>query len=289
MSWLTIDRDTCNNCGLCAERCVRCFFKKDGEITVNADEECCNLCGHCVSLCPKGAIVHHKMDMDNFTMIDSEITFDPDDFLHFIRRRRSHRHYKSKEVSREYLEKLVELCRYSPTGGNRQVVEIRMIQNKERIKRLSDLTVDYFMNLIGQVQQKVERLRSEGKEIPDDLLMTYDSLKRYEKMGEARDFGFDVIFHHAPVLMIFHSGALVGTPKDDCVIAAQTVVLAAMTMGLETCYIGLFDAAANSYAPIMEELKLPAGNKVYSVLVLGYPRLKYLRTVDRNPIRVEWE
>jgi nitroreductase/NAD-dependent dihydropyrimidine dehydrogenase PreA subunit len=289
MSWVTIDRDKCNGCGICAERCARCFFNKGGEITVNADEECCNLCGHCVSLCPTGAIVHHKMNMDNFIPIEGKITFDSEEFFQFVRQRRSHRHYKRKEVPLEDIEKLVDLCRYTPTGGNRQVVEIRIIQNKERIKRLSDLTVDYFMDLIGQVQQKVDRLRSEGKEIPEDLLMTHDSLRRYETMGTARDFGFDVIFHHAPALMIFHSGAQVGTPKDDCVIAAQTVVLAAMTMGLETCYIGLFDAAANSYAPVLEELNLPAGNRVYSVLVLGYPRLKFLRTVDRNPIRVEWE
>jgi len=26
-----------------------------------------------------------------------------------------------------------------------------------------------------------------------------------------------------------------------------------------------------------------------SVLIVGYPRLKYLRYVDRNPIKVRWE
>ena len=63
----------------------------------------------------------------------------------------------------------------------------------------------------------------------------------------------------------------------------------AMTMGLETCYIGLFEAAARNYPPVIENLSLPSGNDVCSVLILGYPRMKYHRTVDRKPIEVRWE
>ncbi len=39
----------------------------------------------------------------------------------------------------------------------------------------------------------------------------------------------------------------------------------------------------------MEELRPPPRHKVYSVLILGYPKLKYLRAVDRKPIEVTWE
>ncbi|MBW2623051.1 MAG: hypothetical protein JRD68_09120 [Deltaproteobacteria bacterium] len=59
-------------------------------------------------------------------------------------------------------------------------------------------------------------------------------------------------------------------------------------MGLESCYIGLFEPAANAYPLLIEELALPANHQVLSVLILGYPRMKYLRTVDRKPIPVRW-
>lgn len=88
--------------------------------------------------------------------------------------------------------------------------------------------------------------------------------------------------------MIFHSVSPTSTPKDNCVIAAQTVTLASMTLGLESCYIGLFEAAANAYSPLIEELALPANHQVLSVLILGYARMKYFRTVDRKPIPVRW-
>jgi nitroreductase len=89
--------------------------------------------------------------------------------------------------------------------------------------------------------------------------------------------------------MVFHSPPNPSTPKDDCVIAAQTVVLAAMTMGLGTCYIGLLVKAAENYSPIRASLALPPEHSVHSILVLGYPSLKYLRAVDRKAMAVQWE
>jgi nitroreductase len=98
----------------------------------------------------------------------------------------------------------------------------------------------------------------------------------------------EVIFHRAPAVMLFHSPSETSTPKDDCVIASTTVTLAARTLSLETCYIGLFEFVANRYPPIVEELGLPPGHKVYSILVLGYPVLEFLRAVDRKPMKVRW-
>ena len=72
-------------------------------------------------------------------------------------------------------------------------------------------------------------------------------------------------------------------------IAAQTVVLAAMTMGLGTCYMGLLVKAAQSSPPVYEALDLPAGNTAHSILVMGYPEMKFLRTVDRRHMAVQWE
>ena len=288
MSWVNIDKDKCNGCGICALRCARCFSNKDGEIEANADELCCNLCGHCVSLCPEGAITHQRMNMDNFIPIGEKINFTADDFINFVRQRRSHRSFKEKDVPREELEKLADMCRYAPTGSNFQTVEIMIVTNQEKVKKLSDLTIDFFMDQINQVEKEVNRLASEGKEIPKELNAMHEFAGRYSLLAKARDMGLDPILYKAPAVMIFHSPTTSTTPKDDCVIAAQTVVLAAMTMGIETCYIGLLNFSANSYQPVIKELNLPVGNKVFSVLVLGYPRMKYYTTVDRKPIKVQW-
>jgi hypothetical protein len=43
------------------------------------------------------------------------------------------------------------------------------------------------------------------------------------------------------------------------------------------------------YEPLSKELGLPPRHQVYSVLIMGYPKLKFLRTVDRKPMKTRWE
>jgi nitroreductase/NAD-dependent dihydropyrimidine dehydrogenase PreA subunit len=289
MSWVTIDGDACNDCGLCAVRCIRCFSVQDEKMTVDANQENCNLCGHCVALCPTEAIVHHEMNADNFLPVDRKLNFDTEQFIHFLRKRRSHRHFKEREVPRGDLETLADVCRYAPTGSNRQAVELKIIQAPEKIARLSNHTLDYFINLIHQVDARVARLEADGEEVPRSVRDLHANLSRYKGMEVARELGLDVIFYKAPAVIIFHSSDAATTPKDDCVIAAQTVSMTAMTMGLETCYIGLFTNASKVHPPIIEELKLPEGHEVYSTLILGYPKITFFKTVDRMPIKVTWE
>jgi nitroreductase len=229
------------------------------------------------------------MDGSNFLPVDPKLNFETDQFIHFVRKRRSHRHFKEREVRREDLETLADVCRYAPTGSNRQAVELKIIQDPEKIARLSNHTLDYFIGLMGGVDAKVARLEAEGKEVPESVREFHKNLLRYKGMEVAREIGLDVIFYSAPVVIVFHSSNAATTPKDDCVIAAQTMSMTAMTMGLESCYIGLFTNASSAHPPIAEELKLPLGNEVYTTLIMGYPKIKFFKTVDRMPIKVTWE
>ena len=288
MSWTIIDQELCTQCGICVTRCIMNYREKDGEIISNASEATCNLCGHCVALCPTGAITHLKMDMDNFTELQDEPQIDTRAFFNFVRGRRSHRLFLDKKVPKKDLELLADLCRYAPTGSNRQMVEIMMIQDRGKMDRLSNHTVDFFENKRDWLTKEVEDYKVLGKEVPQIFTSALTMTDTLDMIVTARKFGFEVIFHQAPVAMIFHSPVETSCPKDDCVIASTTVTLAARTLGLETCYIGLFEFVANTYEPVIEELNLPVGHKVFSVLVLGYPELKFLRTVDRKPMSVQW-
>ncbi|MBW2622507.1 MAG: nitroreductase family protein [Deltaproteobacteria bacterium] len=288
MSWVSISVDDCTGCGLCAERCVRCFTDRGDEIVVQADEINCSLCGHCVALCPTGAITHGKMDMDNFPEISADSNFETDKFVEFIRKRRSHRSFIDKPIPGEVLEKLADVCRYAPTGSNVQDVELLIIQDRDKIRRLSDLTMESFQKARQILEQRITAMKAEGRDIPGDMQYSYETLQARDQMQEVREAEADTVFHNAPAVLIFHSPAATSAPKDNAVIASTTATLTAMTMGLESTYIGIFEAAS-TYRPIVEALGLPAGHKVFSVLIMGYPRLKYLRAVDRKPMKVRWE
>ncbi|MFH1740375.1 MAG: nitroreductase family protein [bacterium] len=289
MSWVTIDQHKCTACGMCVTRDPLVFREKDGRITTRANQDTCNLCGHCISLCPTGAISHSEMDMNNFIDLEGRGRFDTTDFRKLVRQRRSMRLFADRPVPRGEIETLIDICRYAPTGGNRQAVEIIVLADRDRINRYSNHVIDYFEQSIPVLEEKAERIKAEDEDIDQDTLSMLEILPSLERFVLARRHGFELVFHRAPVVMIFHSPRASVTPKDDCVIAAHTVVLAATTMGLGTCYIGLFVFAAATYATLMEELSLPQGNKVYSTLILGYPKFEYLRTTDRNTMKVRWE
>lgn len=287
MSWTTIDSDKCNQCGICVLRCPRCYSKKDDIIISHANIDCCNICGHCVSLCPTDAITHSKMDMNNFISADKEIGIDADTFIKMIRQRRSHRHFKDKEIPKQDIEKLIDTCRYAPTGGNLQEIDVMVIQNQDKINELSNLTVDFF-DMIGTSaeKQRNELPAEEGDSKKAELLQRTITYK--ERLTQARDLGYDPIFHKAPAVIIFHANLQTVSAKDDCVIASTTMGLTAMTMGLGSTYIGLFEMAAKNHPPANQGLNLPDGHGVFSVLIMGYPKLNYLKTVDRKPIKTTW-
>jgi nitroreductase len=238
--------------------------------------------------CPTGAIAHAKMNMENFLERDKQINFNTSDFIQFIRRRRSHRKFADKPVPREALEQLVDVCRYAPTGSNVHDVEILIIQDREKIQKLSDLTMESFQKAQEMLEQQAKALKAAGKELPENMKYSLQVLQRRSERMAAREPAQDAVFHQAPVVLLFHSPEATSAPKDNGVISSTTAALTAMTMGLESCYIGIFEAAAG-YRPIVEELNLPPGHKIFSVLIMGYPKMTYYRTVDRKPMKVRWE
>lgn len=289
MSWVSIDYNKCNGCRKCLEVCRRCFFLEDETVVVCADENCCSLCGHCVSICSPGAIEHHEMDMNNFIDISRDEFIATDDFFEFLRQRRSHRHFKEQGISKKDMDKLIDIVRYSPTGSNSQSVEVVVIQDAQKIEKLSNLAVDFMAAGGEESAKKLRELKAEGKGTPEELAVM-EMMERYgEMMKQSRKIGNDPVFYKAPAVIVFHSSKEGRSQKDNCVIASTTMGLLARTMGLEYTYIGIFEAAANESPPVMEELNLPEGHGVYSVIILGYPKFKFLRTVDRKPTTVRWE
>jgi nitroreductase len=81
----------------------------------------------------------------------------------------------------------------------------------------------------------------------------------------------------------------VASPKDDCLIASTIMGLTARTMGLETTYIGFLETSSKSSEAVKKELDLPEGHEVFSVIIMGYPKYNYVRTVDRRRIETRWK
>lgn len=288
-NWISIDEGKCNSCGICVAICLRCFSKNEGRVEGVADETNCNLCGHCIALCPQDAILHEKLDSDEFAKIDDKRRqTDADSFIEFLKTRRTHRNYLRKDIPNEILASLFEAARQAPTGSNTQDVQILVIRDQDKIERLIDLTIRYYKQLVAKVERKAAKFERAGKPLPPDLQWAKRRNRRYMQTIQIRESGKDPIFRGARTILVFHSRPQSSTPKDNCVIAAHTVVLTAVTLGIGSCYMGLFDDACNHSAAVAKELNLPEGNRAYSTLAIGYPKYTFLRTVYRKPLAVQW-
>lgn len=272
MSLIEINMDKCNKDGICAAICPAGlieYSKDKGPRPVTDIEDICIACGHCVAVCPTGCLTHRDIPVDRSTPINNDQQMTPQQVEQFLRSRRSIRTYKKKQVSRNILQKLIELARYAPTGHNSQGVEWLVIDNRQELDRYIRITIDWMEWMLKEMSDFARSLHMD---------------RAVERHGE----DLDVILRGAPTVVVAHA------PKDDlmapasCTIALTYLELAALGMGLGTCWAGFFNAAANTYPTMMKALSLPEGHQCFGAMMVGYPRFAYQRLPIRKPPSITW-
>ncbi len=273
MTLFVVDSEKCKRDAICVSECpMRIIEMKDKDAPptpVDQAEELCVRCGHCVAVCPHGALSLSFMAPDQCRPVQRDLMPSFDQTAQLIRSRRATRVYKEKQVDREKLENILDVVHYAPTAKNTQLVGWLIINNREEVKRLAGLVIDWMRSLVAANNPLARALRM------DRILGAWKN-------------GADMVLRAAPALVIAHA------PKDypfgltDCVIALTTFELAASAAGLGTCWAGFFSMAANNWPPLPAGLDLPAGRIHFSALMLGYPKHGYARQPLRNEAQVIW-
>ena len=268
-----VDPEKCKRDGICVEACGRRLIEMgeaDSVPTRMADvEELCINCGHCVAACPSGALVLDTMRPEDCTQIRSELLIDLEQAEQFLRSRRSIRNYKDKPVERDKLNKLVQASGYAPSAHNGRPVHFLVIEDKAEVRRLSGLVVDW--------------MRMTMKEDPG-LAKRF----RYDRVVASWDSGKDPICRNAPHLIVAHATEDSRLARVDCILALAYAELIALPLELGTTWAGYMMIATMFHRPLVEALNLPEGHKCFGVLMVGYPKLKFVRMPLRNPPPVEW-
>ncbi len=127
----------------------------------------------------------------------------------------------------------------------------------------------------------------------NEALKTFRKLKRlleiaskfvklpYDVSGYKLEPGF--FFHGAPTVIF-----IVSDDDVDASLATMSMELMAEAMGLGTLYVGFFAVAAKLSKGIRKELGLAKKEKLVTCLAMGYPDVKYMRTVPRKKADIEW-
>lgn len=153
-----------------------------------------------------------------------------------IMARRSVRKYADRPVEREKLELIANCGINAPNGMNRQPWEVRIVDNPDYIKGITDIYI------------------------------AADTTR-------ASQPGFKNMFRNAPAV-IFIASPTDGSGQVDCGLLGENMVLAAQSLGLGTCCLGgpiRFMTSDTLALPYLQRLSLPQDYTLLYAIGVGYP------------------
>ncbi len=271
---MKIDVEKCVGCGQCVKDC----FPNDIAIVdgrAKIKNVTCIKCGHCIAICPQDAVwtdVYNMEDVNDYN--EEEFAVDANHLLNFIKFRRTVRQFENKEVEEEKLAKIIEGGRFTQTGSNMQ--DVSYIVVREGLQELKDLTL--------------ESLKKIGEDILNSLTPETMIYKRYAKMWIRMYENYkedpkqnDKLFFNAPAVIIVTANSQV-----NGALASSNMELMTNALGLGTFFSGFFVRAAQGNKKMMDFLDIKDGKEIVTCMVIGYPKVKYLRTVPRKEADIVW-
>lgn len=277
MALITIDESKCKKDGICVRECPMLIIRQQDKNSIPAEtsnaSQMCITCGHCVAVCPHGALSHRDMGVDACPPVNRELELTREQVAQYLRSRRSIRCFRKKEAPREVIETLIDMAHYAPTGHNDQEVRWLVVSGRDEVKKLADMAIDGMRAIAGAQPDVLESIGL-GR-----IIAAYDA-------------GRDLICRNAPHLIFAYTH--VDNPMmaenyiTDCATALAYAELAAPSLGLGTCWNGLFMVAIKMSKPLRTTLGFSKDIRCHGVLMAGYPEFRYYRMPARKDARIKW-
>jgi nitroreductase len=180
-------------------------------------------------------------------------------------KRRSVRAYAPKKLDNACIRTLLAASVQAPTAMHREPWQFVVVQDETLLKRLSD-------------RAKTLSLAEAERAYPAPEAQMLDMLRQ-------PDFN---VFYNAGTLIVICAKPLGQFVAADCWMAAQNLMLAACSMGLGTCVIGLAVAALNA-PEVKTELGIPAGVTAIAPIIVGVPSDETPTVPRKEPEILAWK
>lgn len=159
-----------------------------------------------------------------------------------ILNRRSTRIFKDEMVNKDALDAIIQSALYAPSAHNQQPWHFTVVQNKDFINHMNDIS------------------KETARQSESEFL---------QKVGHNDQFH---VFYNAPVVIIVSGDESAMSPKLDTAAAAENMLIAAESLGLGSCWVGMLRLCVNGEVgkPIVEKFELPEGYLPYFAVVIGH-------------------
>lgn len=162
--------------------------------------------------------------------------------LETIKKRRSVRSFQPDQITDDELNAIIESGLWAPSGHNTQPWHFLVVQDKSKIDQMSRSTIEKMANS------------------PIDWVRKLAAKEGYH------------LFHGAPTVIIVsgrQSGDTFLPVVADCAAAIQNMLLAAESLNIGTCWIGLTSFLFED-SEETASLKIPEGYAPYYSIAVGY-------------------
>lgn len=289
---IEVDKELCTGCGLCVTVCpTGSMSLNDGKAVVTEEESI--FCGHCEAVCPQEAIRVTAIDeaMARYMTFVAERQWIPpgkyntSSLVQLMASRRSCRCFTDRSVDRAILEDLVKIGITAPSGTNSQLWTFTILPTRRAVASLAEHVAVFFKGVNTAAEKTTLRLflKLIGKGELDAYYRGYYP-KVKEALEEWRESGKDRLFHGSTAAILVGSRPGASCPAEDALLATQNILLAAHSMGLNSCLIGYAVAAMKNNPSIKKAIGIPSEEKVHAVIALGYSDEFYQRVTGRKKV-----
>ena len=266
-----VDREKCTQCKICVSECPILIIngKTAYPEIIEGKEENCLKCQHCMAVCPEGAISILGKDPENSIPTSSPIP-EPEKFENLLQIRRSIRRFESTEIDKDLIYRMIQMASYAPTAKNENSVQFTVIDNREEMSKLSQLTYDC-----------IKKAHAENK-IPTSKLY----LNKFLKVWKEKQI--NIIFRNAPHMLITSAPKNGTFPVVDSTIATAYFELLANSYGIGTLWIGFAKFVFEDIVPeIKTKIGIPENHEIAAVLLFGNPAVKFARSIQNDNPKIK--
>jgi len=261
----TVNQEFCIQCGACIDDCPFHIIEMAPDypaLNPNRVHHCIH-CQHCLAVCPTGALsILGRRPEDSLPL--PQTLPSSAQMTALIKGRRSIRRFLPEPLTPEEINALIAIVANGPTGKNNRKCLFTVIDDPASMAVLRHETIE------GLRRAASTRRLSEN-------------LSYFRHVVSAWDQGRDIIFRHAPHLMMVSAPPDLTTPDADAIIAMSYFELLAASMGIGTLWNAMIRWAFSAIdVDLYQRLGIPDDHVRGYALLFGRPAVQYHRTVQRD-------